>query len=34
LDPLPLREQSGQAEVTWIVYQSNTPQRIVVSYQA
>jgi menaquinol-cytochrome c reductase iron-sulfur subunit len=34
LDPLPLREQSGNAEVTWIVYQSNTPQRIVVSYQA
>jgi menaquinol-cytochrome c reductase iron-sulfur subunit len=34
LDPLPLREQNGTAEVTWIVYQSNTPQRIVVSYQA
>lgn len=34
LDPLPLREQNGIAEVTWIVYQSNTPQRIVVSYQA
>lgn len=34
LDPLPFREQSGTAEVTWIVYQSNTPQRIVVSYQA
>jgi menaquinol-cytochrome c reductase iron-sulfur subunit len=34
LDPLPLREQSGTAQVTWIVYQSNTPQRIVVSYQA
>ena len=34
LDPLPLREQSGTAEVTWIVYQSNTPSRIVVSYQA
>ncbi len=34
LDPLPLREQSGAAEVTWIVYQSNTPSRIVVSYQA
>jgi menaquinol-cytochrome c reductase iron-sulfur subunit len=34
LDPLPLRSQSGTAEVTWIVYQSNTPQRIVVSYQA
>lgn len=34
LDPLPLREHNGTAEVTWIVYQSNTPQRIVVSYQA
>jgi menaquinol-cytochrome c reductase iron-sulfur subunit len=34
LDPLPMREQNGKAEVTWIVYQSNTPQRIVVSYQA
>ncbi len=34
LDPLPLREQSGTAQVTWIIYQSNTPQRIVVSYQA
>ncbi len=34
LDPLPLREQSGTAEVMWIVYQSNTPARIVVSYQA
>jgi menaquinol-cytochrome c reductase iron-sulfur subunit len=34
LDPLPLREQNGAAEVTWIIYQSNTPARIVVSYQA
>jgi menaquinol-cytochrome c reductase iron-sulfur subunit len=34
LDPLPLREQNGAAEVTWIIYQSNTPSRIVVSYQA
>jgi Rieske Fe-S protein len=34
LDPLQLREQSGAAEVMWIVYQSNTPARIVVSYQA
>ena len=34
LDPLPFRERNGAAEVTWIVYQSNTPQRIVVSYQA
>ncbi|HEX3670090.1 MAG TPA: ubiquinol-cytochrome c reductase iron-sulfur subunit [Candidatus Cybelea sp.] len=34
LDPLPLRGQSGKADVMWIVYQSNTPSRIVVSYQA
>ena len=34
LDPLPLRESNGAAEVTWIIYQSNTPNRIVVSYQA
>jgi Rieske Fe-S protein len=34
LDPLPLREQSGNAEIMWIIYQSNTPSRIVVSYQA
>lgn len=34
LDPLPLREQSGSAEVMWIIYQSNTPARIVISYQA
>jgi len=34
LDPLPFREQNGAAEVTWIIYQANTPQRIVVSYQA
>ncbi len=32
LDPLPLREQNGQAEVTWIRYQSTTPDRIVISY--
>jgi menaquinol-cytochrome c reductase iron-sulfur subunit len=34
LDPLPLRSQNGTAEVSWIIYESNTPQRIVVSYQA
>ena len=32
LDPLPLREQSGKAEVTWIRYDKSTPDRIVVSY--
>jgi menaquinol-cytochrome c reductase iron-sulfur subunit len=34
LDPLPLREQSGTAEVTWIQFEPNTPNRIIVSYQA
>jgi Rieske Fe-S protein len=32
LDPLPLREHSGTAEVTWIRYEQSTPARIVVSY--
>ena len=32
LDPLPLREANGKAEVTWIRYKSSTPDRIVVSY--
>ncbi|MGH7736780.1 MAG: ubiquinol-cytochrome c reductase iron-sulfur subunit [Candidatus Tyrphobacter sp.] len=32
LDPLPLREQSGTAQLMWIRYQSTTPDRIVVSY--
>ncbi|HUY41924.1 MAG TPA: ubiquinol-cytochrome c reductase iron-sulfur subunit [Candidatus Dormibacteraeota bacterium] len=34
LDPLPLREKSGIAQVMWIRYQSTTPDRIVISYQA
>ncbi|HTU82762.1 MAG TPA: ubiquinol-cytochrome c reductase iron-sulfur subunit [Candidatus Acidoferrales bacterium] len=34
LDPLPFQEQSGTAQVTWIMYQTNTPARIVISYQA
>jgi len=34
LDPLPVRERSGIADVMWIIYQSNTPSRIVISYQA
>ena len=34
LDPLPLREQSGTADVTWIQYEPNTPSRIILSYQA
>jgi Rieske Fe-S protein len=32
LDPLPLREQSGIAQVQWIRYQATTPDRIVISY--
>lgn len=32
LDPLPMREQSGKAEVTWIRYAPTIPDRIVVSY--
>ena len=32
LDPLPLREQSGKAEITWIRYKSSSPDRIIVSY--
>lgn len=34
LDPLPLREQSGTAQVMWIRYASTTPDRIVISYQS
>lgn len=32
LDPLPLREQSGAAQVEWIRYKPTIPDRIVVSY--
>lgn len=32
LDPLPLREQSGQAQIEWIRYKPTVPDRIVVSY--
>jgi Rieske Fe-S protein len=32
LDPLPFREQSGQAEITWIVYRPSEPARIIVAY--
>jgi menaquinol-cytochrome c reductase iron-sulfur subunit len=30
LDPLPLRETSGKAELTWIEYKQNTPDHIVL----
>ncbi|MEO6990907.1 MAG: ubiquinol-cytochrome c reductase iron-sulfur subunit [Candidatus Baltobacteraceae bacterium] len=32
LDPLPLREASGTAEVTWIQYQAQQPARVIVAY--
>jgi menaquinol-cytochrome c reductase iron-sulfur subunit len=32
LDPLPLREQSGVAQVEWIRYKPTVPDRIVISY--
>lgn len=32
LDPLPLREQSGTAEVMWIRYKASVESRIVISY--
>jgi Rieske Fe-S protein len=34
MDPLPLREQSGNAEVMWIRYQSGVPDRVIISYQS
>jgi menaquinol-cytochrome c reductase iron-sulfur subunit len=30
LDPLPLRETNGKAELTWIEYKQNTPDHIVL----
>lgn len=32
LDPLPLRERSGTAQIEWIRYQATSPDRIIVSY--
>jgi menaquinol-cytochrome c reductase iron-sulfur subunit len=34
LDPLPMRERDGQAQITWIRYAPTIPDRIVVSYIA
>ena len=34
MDPLPLRDQSGVAQVMWIRYQSAVPNRVILSYQA
>jgi Rieske Fe-S protein len=32
LDPLPFREHNGAAEVTWIQYRSQEPDRVIVAY--
>jgi menaquinol-cytochrome c reductase iron-sulfur subunit len=32
LDPLPLRDASGTAEITWIQYEQNVSDHIVLSY--
>jgi len=32
LDPLPFRAQNGKAQVTWIQYKSQQPDRIIVAY--
>jgi Rieske Fe-S protein len=32
LDPLPFRAQNGKAEVTWIQYKAQEPDRIIVAY--
>lgn len=34
MDPLPLREQSGTAEIMWIRYQTSIPDRVIISYQS
>jgi Rieske Fe-S protein len=34
MDPLPLRQQNGAAEIMWIRYQSGTPDRVIISYQS
>lgn len=34
LDPLPLQEKDGVAQIMWVRYESGVPDRIVVSYQS
>ena len=34
MDPLPLREQSGTAEIMWIRYRTSIPDRVIISYQS
>jgi Rieske Fe-S protein len=32
LDPLPLREKDGVAQITWIEYKTSQPDRVIVAY--
>jgi Rieske Fe-S protein len=32
LDPLPFREAQGKAEITWIVFKTQQPTRLIVAY--
>ncbi len=32
MDPLPLKEQSGLANIMWIRYESGVPDRVIISY--
>ncbi len=32
LDPLPLREKDGNAQITWIQYKGNQPDRVIIAY--
>ena len=32
LDPVPFREQSGAAEVEWVKFKANQPDRLIVAY--
>jgi Rieske Fe-S protein len=32
LDPLPLREKDGDAQITWIQYKGSEPDRVIVGY--
>lgn len=34
LDPLPLREQNGVAQIMWVHFEPTTPDRFIISYQA
>jgi Rieske Fe-S protein len=32
LDPLPLREKDGNAQITWIQYKGSQPDRVIIAY--